>query len=358
MFFIVAYSLIFAEIFVRVFHPVPLMPRYVTGAPYGIRMNIPHSQYWQTTPETRVQLRINSHGIRSDREISYQKPENQCRILLLGDSYLVGYEVDIQESFAYLLEQKLKQANYACEVVNLAVSGFGTAEMLVALEQEGLKYQPDIVIMQWHSTDWDDNVRAGLYKLDKNQQLVRLATTYLPAIKISDWLNQFSVYRWLIENSHFYSAIRETVAENIKTLLVTLRQTKVKKTPETTDEDNFSTAPTDKKPYPQLLSEKLLQAAQQMSHNHHAQFAVLEIPDRRSRVLFRSHLAKFDPSLQAQLPMWSPIATFTQAADPAQKLYFEKGHFHLTPLGNHLLTEYFWSELQKTGWLEKFKMVH
>jgi hypothetical protein len=353
--FAIAYTFFFGEAFVRIFHPVALMPRYVTAAPYGVRMNIPNAQYWQTTPETRVHLRNNAQGIRADKEYSYQKAKNQCRLLLLGDSYFVGYEVDIKDSFAYLLEQKLQQANYPCEVINLAVSGFGTAEMLVTLEHEGLKYQPDIVIFQWHSTDWDDNVRSELFKVNATNQLIRTQATYLPAIKISDWLNQFAIYRWLIENSQFYSAIRETIANNIKEILVSLRQHKEKSATEL-PKANSPTPPTGKKSYAQRLSEQLLLAAQQMSHSHQAQFGVLEIPDRRSRTTFKSNLSKFEPQLREQLNMWTPLAVFEQAAHPNKKIYFEKGHFHLTPLGNQLVTEYFWLELQKTKWLDKFKV--
>lgn len=345
----ICYCLLFGEIFVRIFTPVALMPRYVTAAPYGVRMNVPNAQYWQTTPEVQVQVRINAQGIRSDREYSYQKPENRCRVLLFGDSFFMGYEVDLKDSLAYLLEQRLNVEGYPCEVINLAVSGFGTAEMLIALQNEGFKYQPDVVVFQWHQTDPRDNVRSKLFKLDAKEQLIKANKIYLPAIKIRDWLSQFAVYRFLIENSQLYSAIREMAAKQVKSILVSSRAIAVPKTPSPKKSSNR------KSNYPMRLSTHLLQQAEFLSREQGANFCILEIPDRPSRTEFRSNLAKFEPKVRQQLNMWSPIQVFQQAADPSIKIYFEKGHFHLTPLGNQLLTEYFFSKLKATGWLEKFR---
>jgi len=343
----ICYCLLFGELFVRLFNPVPLMPRYVTAAPYGVRMNVPNAQYWQTTPETKVQIRINAQGIRSAREYPYQKPDNKCRILLFGDSFLVGYEVTLKDSFAYLLERKLNANGYPCEVINFAVSGFGTAEMLVTLQNEGLKYQPDIVIFQWHSTDYKDNVRSSaLFKNNADGQLVRTKATYLPAVRIRDWLSQFAIYRFLIENSQLYSAIRETAAKKIKSLLASFRK------PRKSVSITSSKQPQRKNDFAKRLSIRLLQEAKRVSNKHNAYFCVLEIPYRRSRTKFKSKLSAFEPALREQLQMFSPAQTFSKAADPTIKIYFERGHFHLTPFGNQLLTKYFLSKLIALSWLK------
>lgn len=348
--FSLCYCLIFGEIFVRIFDPAVLMPRYVTAAPYGVRMNVPNAQYWQITPETKVHVRINAQGIRSDQTYSYKKPSGQCRILLFGDSFFVGYEVDLTDSFAYLLEQQLQREGFPCQVINLAVSGFGTAEMLITLKEEGLKYEPDIVIFQWHGTDFTDNVRSGLFKLDKEGQLVRAKASYLPAVKIRDWLSQFIVYRWLIENSQFYSAIRESAAGKVKAFLAAMRKPTTEKT-QNDAKDDAKSAEKPQKGYALRLSTGLLQEAKRLTNANHAHFIVVEIPGRRSRTQFSSRISQFDANIREQLNMWTPIAFFRQAADPERKIYFEKGHFHLTPWGNQLLIEYFWPEFKQRDWL-------
>ncbi len=358
LFLISFYCLLFGEVFIRIFAPVALMPRYVTGAEYGVRMNIPNSQYWQTTPETQVQLRINTQGIRADHNYDYTKPPGHCRILLFGDSFFMGYEVDLTDSFSQLLEQNLLKAGYACQVINLAVSGFGTAEMLITLANEGLKYQPDIVVFQWHITDPYDNVRSKLFGLDAQGQLIPLNLTYLPGIPISDWLTQFTLYRWLIENSQLYSAIRENTARKIKSILVSFRKNTSHSLP-TNDETDQSeeTGNNAISPYAMQLSFRLLQAAQQLAQQHHAHFYVLEIPRRHSRTEFSSQVPDFPAELVQKLSLLTPLSVLQAAAHPEVKLYYEKGHFHLTPLGNRLVADYFFQQLHNSGILKSFKIL-
>src|SRR5262245_10260645 len=129
-----AYAIVFGEVFLRLFAPQPILPRYVTAAPWGVRMNTPHSDYRQWTPEVDVEIRINGQGLRADHDFPDHKPPNICRIVLLGDSYFLGYESSLKDSFAQRLEDRLHQDGYATEVLNFAVSGHGTAEMLLTFD--------------------------------------------------------------------------------------------------------------------------------------------------------------------------------------------------------------------------------
>src|SRR4051812_43341985 len=124
------YGAVFAEAFVRVVAPQPVMPRYVMATPLGIRGNIPNALYWHHTGEGAFQYQINSEGMRSGRDFPATKPPGVCRIALLGDSFFMGYEVRFEDSFAAVLEQRLNELGINVEVLNFAVSGFGTAEEL------------------------------------------------------------------------------------------------------------------------------------------------------------------------------------------------------------------------------------
>ena len=62
---------------------------------------------------------------------------------MLGDSITFGTRVRDFETFSYLLEHR--SARY--EVVNLAVEGYGTDQELLLLEDEGLRYHPDVVVL-------------------------------------------------------------------------------------------------------------------------------------------------------------------------------------------------------------------
>ena len=67
---LIVFTLAFAEIFVRLVAPQALMPRYVTGAPWGVRRNIPNADYWHITPDVKVEYRINRWGMRDDRDFT------------------------------------------------------------------------------------------------------------------------------------------------------------------------------------------------------------------------------------------------------------------------------------------------
>jgi hypothetical protein len=52
------------------------------------------------------EIHINSHGLR-ERELPYEKPAGVLRILMLGDSYVAGFEVKEEERFSRVVEDLL-----------------------------------------------------------------------------------------------------------------------------------------------------------------------------------------------------------------------------------------------------------
>ena len=233
---LVAWGLILAEASVRVMDPQPLLPRYVTGTAWGVRGNIPGAVYRHRTPEVDVQYRINRQGLRADREYPLSPPPDTCRIALIGDSYFVGYEADLEGTIARRLEIELEERGVRAEVLNFSVSGFGTAEMLRTWEGQMRAFSPDLVVMQWHVTDLDDNLRSGLYTV-KDGELQRGADTYLPSIALQDRLMRSGLYRFIADNSQLYAFARERAAGTIKALLVVIQEVRRGKvTPEPEDQ--------------------------------------------------------------------------------------------------------------------------
>jgi hypothetical protein len=90
-----------------------------------------------------ITFKINSKGLR-DNEYEYDKPLGSRRILLLGDSFTFGAEVDQDETISQNMNFLLRNNN--CQVLNCGVSGYGTIQEYLFLAQEGMKYSPDIVI--------------------------------------------------------------------------------------------------------------------------------------------------------------------------------------------------------------------
>lgn len=98
-------------------------------------------------------LNTNSKGIRGKKEYTYEKPDDTLRILFLGDSFAFGEGVSDHETIAYQLEDRF--ANL--EIINLGVHGYGHDQMLLYLQEEGVKYHPDIIMLGFIGSDMKRN---------------------------------------------------------------------------------------------------------------------------------------------------------------------------------------------------------
>jgi len=330
--FIVGYVLVASEYFLRIFAPAAMVPRYVCETPYGIRGNMPKRSYWHTTPDVHINIRTNSKGIRADKEIPYQKAAGLKRIVILGDSYGMGYEVDLKDMFTTQMENELIKAGINCEVVNLSVSGHGNAEQLIYLQKEGLKYHPDLVLLAWHGSDLGDNVRSNLFKLE-NDNLIRANPTYLPGVHIREVLDRYAIYRWAAAHSHLYSFIREWSAGQIKSILFSIQSKAPQEKPSSSEEKEIPS----KDNYPQKLCLALLQEINKECASAGAKFLVLDIPSWRSRTKFVSRFPSYESNTVQQFLVFSPIETFKEHS--GELIYWEHSHFHFTPLGCRLVGE-------------------
>jgi hypothetical protein len=101
-------------------------------------------------------LRINARGLR-DRDHPYAKPSGTQRILVLGDSYTWGFDVADSEVFSEILEENLR-AGQPVEVINTGVSGWGTDQEYLFFMDEGVKYDPDLVVLAFYVlNDFNEN---------------------------------------------------------------------------------------------------------------------------------------------------------------------------------------------------------
>ena len=134
-----------------------LIPRYHTSAHYGeftIRRLRPNIQFWHTDPDGSWKFVTNSQGFRSNEDFHLEKPPGAFRVMALGDSTTEGFEVRQNYTYPAVLERYLKKNGIQAEVFNTGVSGFGTAEELIYLENEGIKYKPDAVVLGFFGNDF------------------------------------------------------------------------------------------------------------------------------------------------------------------------------------------------------------
>jgi len=95
---------------------------------------------------------INSHGFR-DIERQHAKPPGTKRIILLGDSVVVGYGIDeIDQLMSRQLEMLYGEENV--EVLNMAITGYCTRSEVEMLRVRGVQYDPDLVILVFVENDF------------------------------------------------------------------------------------------------------------------------------------------------------------------------------------------------------------
>jgi len=84
-------------------------------------------------------------------------------IAVIGDSHAMGWGVNDNETFSYILEKKIKKPVY-----NLAVSGYATNREILALEKSNLIDKIDTVIIQYCNNDYQENISSLKNQSDNN----------------------------------------------------------------------------------------------------------------------------------------------------------------------------------------------
>jgi len=195
VFLSVAPVLFISEVVIRVYAKMTLQDRAITFDPELGWRPLPNVRkvgfYWGVARPAST----NSKGWR-DAERSYDKPEGVRRAVAIGDSMVFGMSVDDGERFTELLGRRFNQF----EVINLGVTGYGTDQAFRALEVEGFRYQPDVVILTIHGNDLED-IRHELrhtypkpvYTLEGGQlRLRKPSTTWDLSVRQASYLAEFA----------------------------------------------------------------------------------------------------------------------------------------------------------------------
>ena len=145
------------EIFLRlakIEHPIFQKHDYIVG--FSLRPNASGNWY----KEGNSFVKINSDGLR-DIEHNIKKNKNTLRIALLGDSFAEARSVNLENTFWYLMQKKLKNCeniNKNIEVINFGVTEYGTGQQFLVLKNKVWKYDPDLILLAFYSgNDIHDN---------------------------------------------------------------------------------------------------------------------------------------------------------------------------------------------------------
>jgi lysophospholipase L1-like esterase len=157
-------ALLVGEVAVRLYEGDPLLP-LVPPEPYvdnAILYRTSATRRYELRPDVDavvgrnpVRIRINHAGFRDDLDYPWDKPAGTFRILVLGDSFTFAGKVALRETLVKVLEERLQRSDPSrrYEALDLAVPGYNSEQEATALEEVGLRYQPDLVIVAFVLND-------------------------------------------------------------------------------------------------------------------------------------------------------------------------------------------------------------
>lgn len=312
--------------------PQVRFPRHVVGADFGIRINEPGARYRHRSADVDVEFRINERGLREDRDFAYEKPPGVKRVVALGDSYTVGYEVEGQQTFAEVLERELEARGHRLQVLNAGVSGYSTAEELLYLERELLRYEPDVILVSFFGNDLVDNVRTGLFGL-QDGDLRQLKDRYVPAGPIADFLNRNALFTFLGERSHAFALIKERGTLLLKRRLVELNRSNFEQDDSTPADVELA----ERRAQQNALVVALMNRIYATARAHGAALVIQSIPSFRENPLDLVDMFPLE-----DFDMEREEFAFVSAREELlpflgrEQLYHRRSHWHWTPLAHRV----------------------
>jgi len=124
-----------------------------------------------------VRIKTNSLGLR-EREIG-GKERGIYRVLILGDSFAMGWGVEREDRFSEIAASLLKEERGGekdrVEVINAGVNSYSTVLELEYLRYKGIQFDPDLVMVMVDFSDLHDDYFYGGWQRHDNlrQALMR-----------------------------------------------------------------------------------------------------------------------------------------------------------------------------------------
>ncbi|MGC8603730.1 MAG: hypothetical protein ACP5VS_08595 [Desulfomonilaceae bacterium] len=117
-----------------------------------------------------------------DNDYSVIKPSNVYRVVLIGDSYVESVQVPLDLTFHKLTETALNSSDSSqkekrYEIIALGNSGYGQRDEFDVLKTQGLKYDPDLVIIALCGNDFCDD------DPELKWELIMAGGTITPAVR-------------------------------------------------------------------------------------------------------------------------------------------------------------------------------
>lgn len=173
-----------------------------------------------------VEIATNSHGFR-DFEYKMNKSQNQKRILILGDSFTLGWGVSFLKTFPKQLEKRLNKSLNKFEVINAGVGNYNSSMEVELFKLYGIKFNPDLVVLMFYINDVESTPKI----LSKFSYFFK-SNLYLYSFFFDSYLKIKTKtdreFEWKSYYSNIYNKENEALKQNANSLLELIRICKKK----------------------------------------------------------------------------------------------------------------------------------
>jgi lysophospholipase L1-like esterase len=315
--------------------------------------NMPNAEGMLKMPDSTTHIKINSKGLR-DKSYGYKKPEGIMRIVVLGDSFTWGYGVEDKERYTEILEDGLLEN---IQVINMGVTGYGTDQEFHTLKNEGVKYNPDLVIIAFQiGTDISDNTHTVRYTYPKSMFVLdnnnKLTLTNVPVPQKEEWLKReeienndnvtlFLSFRgFMAHHSHAYVFIADRIVSTPK-LLNLFKKIGI------ADKETRSRRAYGFDHYNWNLTRAILTEIDAVAKTNNAKTFIVIVPTREQvNKNFDSELtgALVDLGKENNITVLDCLPEFRKNAENGEELYFKNdGHWNAN--GHRLAAELIYDKL-------------
>jgi hypothetical protein len=152
----------------------------------------------------RVHWRINNCGWRSDKDYYPPSPSRKPVIALIGDSYVAGFQVNYENHFGALLEERL---NHGYDVYNFGSGGVPAAQYMYVAKYAHDRFDPDLYVFLVRDPTWMNSISN--YARDLKVRQIRWKSDHFEEIlpqfasgTISRLRKRSALVRYLVYNAN------------------------------------------------------------------------------------------------------------------------------------------------------------
>jgi lysophospholipase L1-like esterase len=161
-----------------------------------------------------VHFQTNEDGL-APPQARRSKPPGLKRIMIFGDSTVIGRWVPQDKTVTAQLQRMLRDKGLPVEVINAGVQGYSTDQVLLRIEQLAPIYKPDVVLYCLCDNDFGGNARSEAYGQAKPRFIFsKDGGLELIPPKLQDKINHADLgLRTMIQYSALYQMVRPALTE-------------------------------------------------------------------------------------------------------------------------------------------------